>query len=253
MASPSETTLIVLATAAQARLIDPGTASFWQVVTAIGLTLTPLLAIVGRRASRRIDHAAHDAPVAAEEGAVVIIGFGRVGRMVATLLDAHGRAWSAVETDPDAAAAARAEGFAVSFGDAARMETLDRMNLNAAGALVLTMDDPVLGARFDATGAGGISGPYDHRPGARCEARGGTLPRGCQRCGAGDAGKLAATVRGRAGRPRRRHGSGDRLHPRKARGTCAGRSWNWPRWTGEPVLKRRRLSDRFGVDGSPAA
>ncbi|HZF42640.1 MAG TPA: cation:proton antiporter [Sphingomonadaceae bacterium] len=148
MASPSETTLIVLATAAQAGLIDPGTANFWQVVTAIGLTLTPLLAIVGRRASRRIDHAGHDAPVAAAEGAVVIVGFGRVGRMVATLLDAHGRAWSAVETDPDAAAAARSEGFAVSFGDAARMETLDRMNLNAAGALVLTMDDPVLGARL---------------------------------------------------------------------------------------------------------
>ena len=41
MASPSETTLIVLATALQAQLISRTTAEFWQLVTAIGLTITP--------------------------------------------------------------------------------------------------------------------------------------------------------------------------------------------------------------------
>ena len=55
MGSPSETTLIVLATAAQAQLILPSTAAFWQTVTAIGLTITPLLAQLGRVVSRRID------------------------------------------------------------------------------------------------------------------------------------------------------------------------------------------------------
>ena len=44
MASPSETTLIVLAAATHAMLIQPGTAQFWQIETAIGLTITPLLA-----------------------------------------------------------------------------------------------------------------------------------------------------------------------------------------------------------------
>ena len=52
MASPSETTLIVLATATQALLIQPGTAMFWQIVTAIGLTVTPLLAKLGRMVGR---------------------------------------------------------------------------------------------------------------------------------------------------------------------------------------------------------
>ncbi|MEB3090065.1 cation:proton antiporter, partial [Parvimonas sp. M20] len=37
MGSPSETTLIVLATATQAQLITAQTAAFWQTVTAIGL------------------------------------------------------------------------------------------------------------------------------------------------------------------------------------------------------------------------
>ncbi len=36
MASPSETTLIVLSTAVAARLITPDAAAFWQMVTAIG-------------------------------------------------------------------------------------------------------------------------------------------------------------------------------------------------------------------------
>ncbi|PKP99308.1 MAG: sodium:proton exchanger, partial [Alphaproteobacteria bacterium HGW-Alphaproteobacteria-15] len=44
MASPSETTLIVLGVAAAAGLIQPSTAAFWTTVTAIGLTITPLLA-----------------------------------------------------------------------------------------------------------------------------------------------------------------------------------------------------------------
>ena len=55
MGSPSETTLIVLATAAQAQLILPSTAAFWQTVTAIGLTITPLLAKAGRSISRGIE------------------------------------------------------------------------------------------------------------------------------------------------------------------------------------------------------
>src|SRR3546814_5689695 len=55
MSSPSETTLIVLGVAPPAQLILPSTAAFWQTVTAIGLTLTPLLARVGQNAARRLE------------------------------------------------------------------------------------------------------------------------------------------------------------------------------------------------------
>src|SRR3990170_8363153 len=54
MASPSETTLIVLAAASAAQLIQPQTAAFWQIVTAIGLTITPFLAKLGRLAGRQV-------------------------------------------------------------------------------------------------------------------------------------------------------------------------------------------------------
>ncbi|CAM3154313.1 MULTISPECIES: cation:proton antiporter domain-containing protein [Sphingomonas] len=152
MGSPSETTLIVLGTAAQAQLILPSTASFWQTVTAIGLTITPLLAKAGRVISRRIEARSGDLPPAPEAdgdtGRTVIIGFGRVGKMIADMLTVHSQSYVAVEADIDSVGEARRAGYPVLFGDVARAELVDRLNLPAARALILTMDDPVLTVRL---------------------------------------------------------------------------------------------------------
>jgi CPA2 family monovalent cation:H+ antiporter-2 len=152
MGSPSETTLIVLGTAAQAQLIQASTANFWQTVTAIGLTITPLLAQLGKRVARGIEKRSSDdggdLEIPLEGPGTVVIGFGRVGRMVADMLKVHDQPFIAVEADIDAVAAARAEGYPVIFGDVARGELVDRLNLGRAKALILTMDDPVLSVRL---------------------------------------------------------------------------------------------------------
>ena len=148
MASPSETTLIVLAAATAAQLIQPETAAFWQIVTAIGLTITPLLARIGHDASRRIElrssESAAEQAIESTEPRTVIIGFGRVGRLVADLLRAHDKAFIAVESDIDAVAEGRKAGYPVIYGDVSRAEIMDRLHLGHAEALVLTMDEPVL-------------------------------------------------------------------------------------------------------------
>lgn len=150
MGSPSETTLIVLGVAAQAQLIQPATAAFWQTVTAIGLTLTPLLAKAGRLAGRRIETRGNPAPEEPRPDGpgTVLVGFGRVGRMVADMLNAHDQQYIAVEADIDVVAQARAAGYPVLFGDLARAELIDRLRLADARALILTMDDPVLTVRL---------------------------------------------------------------------------------------------------------
>src|SRR4051812_581350 len=152
MASPSETTLIVLGAAAAAGLIATDTAAFWQIVTAMGLTLTPLLARLGRDAARRIERRAGPDSVGLaptrEAPRAVIIGFGRVGRMVAEMLAMHERPYVAVDSDIDLVKAARAEGFPLIFGDASRPEFVDRLSLGHASALILTMDDPVQAVRM---------------------------------------------------------------------------------------------------------
>ena len=144
MASPSETTLIVLTTALQAQLISRATAEFWQLVTAIGLTITPLLARIGHDIARRIEMRSGDTPAdETPEGRTVVVGFGRVGHTVAELLREHDRPYVAVDADIDTVAAARRDGFSVRFADVARPGSLDKLGIENALAIVLTMDDPV--------------------------------------------------------------------------------------------------------------
>lgn len=152
MSSPSETTLIVLAAAAQAQLIQPSTAAFWQIVTAIGLTITPLLARVGHDIARRLEVKRRDDEEAIGTAGgtprAIIIGFGRVGQMVADMMTVHERPYLAVDSDIDVVAVARREGYPIVFGDASRPALLDRLNLGHATALILTMDQPVLSVRL---------------------------------------------------------------------------------------------------------
>jgi monovalent cation:H+ antiporter-2, CPA2 family len=145
MASPSETTLIVLAAGASAGLIGASDAAFWQVVTAIGLTITPLLARIGHDVARRIEtrELRSDNDGDASTPRTIIIGFGRVGVMVADMLDVHRHPWIAVEANVDAVTAARQHGRPVRFGDAGRMSTLEHLGVETASAVVFTMDDPV--------------------------------------------------------------------------------------------------------------
>jgi monovalent cation:H+ antiporter-2, CPA2 family len=148
MASPSETSLIVLSSAAGAGLLSTGVAGFWTTVTAIGLTVTPILAYLGQRMGRRVDEAPVDVPDdATAAGRTIIFGFGRVGQMVADMLVEHGKPYLAVDSDVDSVRHARAAGYRVLFGDVSRAELVDQLKLGHAAALVLTMDDPVLVAR----------------------------------------------------------------------------------------------------------
>ncbi len=152
MASPSETTLIVLGVAGAAGLISPATAGFWTTVTAIGLTATPLLAKAGQLVARLIERQrAEDVPeaeVEAVRAGTVVIGFGRVGRTVADMLRRHDLPYIGVDADIDNVNAARRDGYNVLFGDVTRSELVDQLNLGHAKALVLTMDDPVLTVRL---------------------------------------------------------------------------------------------------------
>lgn len=149
MASPSETTLIVLGAAGVAGVLGGDTVAFWSAATAIGLTVTPLLASLGSLAARRVDRAAlASEPVVETEGRTLIFGFGRVGRIIADMLTVHKRPYLAVDSDIDGFMDARSSGYSVIYGDVSRRELIEKLALEKAKAVVLTMDDPVLTARI---------------------------------------------------------------------------------------------------------
>lgn len=149
MASPSETTLIILAAATSALVLDTETARFWQTVTAIGLTITPLLAKLGAMLARRVDGVA--APMDDDDADIartIIVGGGRVGRLVADMMQTHGKPYVMLDSNPDLIAAAKRDGYRATFGDAARGDALSRLGVESAPAVVLTMDEPVLAQRL---------------------------------------------------------------------------------------------------------
>jgi monovalent cation:H+ antiporter-2, CPA2 family len=145
MASPSETTLIVLAAAGSAQLIQPGTAQFWQIVTAIGLTITPLLSRMGSIMARQVDRG--PAPALPEQdaaaGRAIIVGFGRVGRLVADMLAKHDQPYIAVDSNTRIVREQRNLGYPVMYADAAKGDALVRLGADRATAVILTMDEPV--------------------------------------------------------------------------------------------------------------
>lgn len=150
LAAPSETTLIVLSAAAAAGLVSHANAQFWQIVTALGLTLTPVLAMIGRRLATAVDRPS-DVPVNAAPsdatGLALILGYGRVGRLVGAMLSRHDVPWLALDADPALVTQARGGGDPVIYGNVANAELLAKLHLDEARAVIVTMDEPVLVSR----------------------------------------------------------------------------------------------------------
>ncbi|WP_159627846.1 monovalent cation:proton antiporter family protein [Massilia puerhi] len=72
---------------------------------------------------------------------VIIAGFGRSGQSLATLLKEEALPWHALDLDPERVQEARSAGATVSYGDAARRESLVAAGIHRASALVITFAD----------------------------------------------------------------------------------------------------------------
>ena len=67
---------------------------------------------------------------------VIIAGFGRSGQNLAKLLEEEGIAYQALDLDPDRVRSAQAAGAQVSYGDAARRESLKAAGIHRAAAKI---------------------------------------------------------------------------------------------------------------------
>jgi CPA2 family monovalent cation:H+ antiporter-2 len=109
------------------------------------MLLTPLLARLAREAGEKARRSAATAENGGQEqdgeADVILVGYGRVGRMIGDLLTASNRPFLAVDRDADLIAAERAAGRKVAFGDASRREFLTRCRIGDAPAVIVTTDD----------------------------------------------------------------------------------------------------------------
>jgi monovalent cation:H+ antiporter-2, CPA2 family len=115
----------------------------------ISIFTIPLMALIADRLLKRAEPAAPDLPPEALEppsatsGQVLIVGFGRVGRLVGEMLTEHGQDFLAIDANASTVALGRREGGNVFYGDAGRTEMLQRCGIDTARAVVVTMDSPL--------------------------------------------------------------------------------------------------------------
>jgi monovalent cation:H+ antiporter-2, CPA2 family len=149
MLGPGGEFAFVLLTAAVAGgVVDAASGRIVQVAAALSMVMIPLIgrAVAGLAVRRRAASQPLEAlatPPDDESHRVILVGFGRVGALIAEMLEVHKIPYIAVDSDANVVARARREGRPAYFGDATRAEFLRRCGIETARALVVTMDVPL--------------------------------------------------------------------------------------------------------------
>ena len=156
-----EFAFVIVSVAISEHLLAADTAGLVLFITALTMATVPLMSRLGERLAPRFAPRAPVDPhlMVPEIGdvppRVLIAGFGRVGQIVAAMLDVHEIPYVAIDRDPDRVAQQRKAGAPVYFGDMRQIELLRRLRLETARALVVTLDNPaaidelVAGARAE--------------------------------------------------------------------------------------------------------
>ncbi|WP_420470444.1 cation:proton antiporter [Brevundimonas sp. FT23042] len=128
-------------------IASPGFTGTVMLAATISIFTVPLMAMFADRLANRVAPTQPELPAEAMqipsvEDQVLVVGFGRVGRLVGELLDEHGQKFIAVDANSSTVAKGRAEGSDVFYGDAGNIDMLQRCGIAKARAMVVTMDSP---------------------------------------------------------------------------------------------------------------
>jgi CPA2 family monovalent cation:H+ antiporter-2 len=170
LAAGGEFAFVILDNAMGAEVVSTRIGQAVLVAATLTMFLIPTLSSIGGRLAKGAAVAISEAPEIPEpqgeelEGRVLVVGYGRVGRLVGDMLDRHDLPWIAIDRDPSFVQQGRRAGHRVYYGDASRVELLERCGLDHARAVVVTMDSPEAAEAVVATARG-------HRPDLTIVAR----------------------------------------------------------------------------------
>lgn len=138
-------------------LMPNDTAQFMLIVTGITMIATPPVAHFARKVARAVEtreadrgQRDTDIPVGLSDH-VIIVGYGRVGQMLGSVLDGQKLPHVGLDIDANLVARYRSVGAGIFYGDATRPDILRRLGVDRAAALVVTMDSPRAAERVVAT------------------------------------------------------------------------------------------------------
>src|SRR5882672_6995844 len=142
VAQGGEFAFVILGLAALNDAIPEATAQAITLAVALSMLLTPFLLVVHDRfIAPRVTDAAAPPPDQPVPGKVIVAGLGRVGQVVARLLNASGFHPTVLDDDPDHVEQSRQFGFRVFYGDATRLDLLHAAGADQADFLIIAIDD----------------------------------------------------------------------------------------------------------------
>lgn len=119
-------------------------------IVTCSMAITPLLALIGQKISDRIERRLGRTPIQIlEYGAkdlanhVIIAGFGKVGKMVAKVLEAEGINYAALDVNDEIVREEIANGLPIFKGDASQINTLKAVGADRALTIVMTINNEI--------------------------------------------------------------------------------------------------------------
>jgi CPA2 family monovalent cation:H+ antiporter-2 len=129
-------------------LLHQELASVMLAVTTLSMLLIPVMDYVGRRLAQRADPAPADVLPATLKSPdmveshprMIVVGYGRVGRLVSELLEEHDVPYLVVDRFAPVVSQGHYNGKPIFFGDAADTQFLKKCGIHEADAVVLTIN-----------------------------------------------------------------------------------------------------------------
>ena len=138
-----EFAFVSIGMASALKLLPDATASLALAATAVTMALTPILSLAARRLKRTAPAVAEpDLSFQAQptDKHAIVVGHGRVGKVVCSLLRQHGVNFVVIDRDATGVARDRGDGHLVHFGDASDQKVLDAIGLKQASGVIITIN-----------------------------------------------------------------------------------------------------------------
>lgn len=145
-----EFAFILFKLAKEKSIIGTGTADILLLVVTCTMAITPILSSIGQKIAEKLESKPVKTPLQAIQRStrdlgnhVVIAGFGKVGKMIARVLEVEGINYIAIDVNSELVKDEAVNGFPIFVGDISQTETLEAIGLNRASTLILGMSNEV--------------------------------------------------------------------------------------------------------------
>ncbi|MEL7545686.1 MAG: cation:proton antiporter [Pseudomonadota bacterium] len=152
LAPAGEFAFVILAAGVAAGVVTGADATIASALAGLSMLIIPAMWKVSQKVAERLPETDEGHRLPSDytnlEGHVVIAGFGRVGRAVATIMEDEQAELVALDRNPERVSRERSRGRKVYLGDGGREEILVKAGLSGAALVIVTLDDAISAERM---------------------------------------------------------------------------------------------------------